>query len=428
MTKSFSTKTEGEDGSTKVLSLYCWGTSAKGTIPVKEVLEEGRSSSGGSSMLNRSGGTVIDHPREIDLLDAFKIDNTEVSIKDIYCGPTSTGIILSDDTAFTFGSNKQAELGHGHKNDVIVPTLLSPPDSTSLHRDEISNIVLGSKFSAIIDKKGDLYTFGYNGSVLQNGVGCLGLGYEQEYAEVPTLVRSLVEDGCFATDVVVGDSHMVVLTKDGEILTTGGAAWGRLGNLEPDDQAFLEPVELLAAEDICQISGGDEYSLALTSDGVVFAWGKNHKGQCGTGSSMSVDMYAMENMPQPLDGMMEGQHVVKISGGHSHAAAVTDKGELFWWGSQLNLTPELAPNLAHTKIVDVACGKDYTIALDEVGRLYSFGSGKTGVLGLANEKKAVAPTLVEGMLGKKVVKVDAGWSHVACLVEEVDGEGTDNTV
>ena len=232
----------------------------------------------------------------------------------------------------------------------------------------------------------------------------------------------------FATDVVVGDSHMVVLTKDGEILTTGDAAWGRLGNLEPDDQAFLEPVELLAAEDICQISGGDEYSLALTSDGVVFAWGKNHKGQCGTGSSMSVDMYAMENMPQPVDGMMEGQHVVKISGGHSHAAAVTDKGELFWWGSQLNLTPELAPNLAHTKIVDVACGKDYTIALDEEGRLYSFGSGKTGVLGLANEKKAVAPTLVEGMLGKKVVKVDAGWSHVACLVEEVDGEGTDNTV
>ena len=40
----------------------------------------------------------------------------------------------------------------------------------------------------------------------------------------------------------------------------------------------------------------------------------------------------MENMPQPVDGMMEGLHVVKISGGHSHAAAVTYKGELFWWG------------------------------------------------------------------------------------------------
>ena len=35
--------------------------------------------------------------------------------------------------------------------------------------------------------------------------------------------------------------------------------------LEPDGQTFLEPVELLAAEVIYQISGGDEYSLALTS-------------------------------------------------------------------------------------------------------------------------------------------------------------------
>ena len=353
-------------------------------------------------------------------------DNAKVSIKDVICGPTSTAITLSDNTAFTFGSNKHSELGHGHKDDVTVPTLLSPPDSTSLHHNEISKIALGSKFSAIIDNKGDLYTFGYNGSVIKNGSGCLGLGYEQEYAEVPTLVRSLVEDGCFATDVIVGDSHMVVLTKDGEVLTTGGAAWGRLGNLEPDDQAFLEPVEMLAGEDICQLSGGDEYSLALTSDGVVLAWGKNHKGQCGTGSSMSVDMYAMEIMPQPVEGMMEGQQVVKISGGHSHAAAVTDKGELFWWGSALHLTPELAPNLAHTKIVDVACGKDFTIALDEEGKLFSFGKGKTGVLGLADEKKALVPTLVEGMLGKKVVKIDAGWSHVACIVEEMmDGEVTE---
>ena len=255
--------------------------------------------------------------------------------------------------------------------------------------------------------------------MLQNGVGCLGLGYDQEYAEVPTLVRSLVEDGCYTADVAVGDSHMVVLTTEGEILTTGGGAWGRLGNLQPDDQAFLEPVELLAGENIIQISGGAEFSLALTKDGVVFAWGKNHKGQCGTGNSMSVDMYAMENMPQPVEGMMEGQKVIKISGGHSHAAAVTDKGELFWWGSALNLTPELAQNLAHTKIVDVACGKDYTIALDEDGKLYSFGSGKTGVLGLLNEKKVLVPTLVEGMLGKKVVKIDAGWSHVACIAEEL---------
>ncbi len=44
---------------------------------------------------------------------------------------------------------------------------------------------------------------GYNGSsLLGEGVGCLGHGYIQnEYLFSPTLVQSLVEDGCYASQV-----------------------------------------------------------------------------------------------------------------------------------------------------------------------------------------------------------------------------------
>ena len=68
----------------------------------------------------------------------------------------------------------------------------------------------------------------------------------------------------------------------------------------------------------------------------------------------------------------------------------------------------------HTKIIDVACGQNYTLALDEEGRLYSLGKGK-GVLGLASTKMTLVPILVEGIpSGEKVVSMSAGWSHVAC--------------
>ena len=80
--------------------------------------------------------------------------------------------------------------------------------------------------------------------------------------------------------------------------------------------------------------------------------------------------------------------------------------------------PELVTSLLDTKIVDFSCGHEYTIVLDDQGQIYSFGKGKTGVLGLASEKFAAEPMLVEGLLGKKVVKVSAGSKHVACLVEE----------
>ena len=68
-TKSSPSNPESES---KPLSLYCWGTNDKGSIPTKEILEEGKSggAGGASNLLNR-GGAIIDHPMKIDLGDAF---------------------------------------------------------------------------------------------------------------------------------------------------------------------------------------------------------------------------------------------------------------------------------------------------------------------------------------------------------------------
>ncbi|GFH47488.1 hypothetical protein CTEN210_03963 [Chaetoceros tenuissimus] len=398
------------------LSLYCWGTDEKGSIPTKDILQEARS--GGSGGLLNRGGTVIDHPVKIDLQDATGEEN--ISLSNIFCGPTGTALMTSDNRVYLSGSNKNGQLGQGNKDDVTTPTLLTLPDSTPLHHDQIVDIALGENMSAIIDTNGDLYTMGYNGNTMKDGVGCLGHGYfPEEYLTTPTLVQSLVEDGCTTKQVLVGNSHMTVLTDEGEVLVTGSGGYGKCGNIDDVDQLFLEPVELLQGEsEITQIAGGKDYSLALTKDGIIFAWGRNHKGQCGTGSGLSVEMYAMEAMPVPLEGMLEGRKVVKVHGGQSHAAALTESNELFVWGMGTYHMPELVTSLLDTKIVDFSCGHEYTIVLDDQGQLYSFGKGKTGVLGLASEKFAAEPMLVEGLLGKKVVKVSAGSKHVACLVEE----------
>lgn len=69
-----------------------------------------------------------------------------------------------------------------------------------------------------------------------------------------------------------------------------------------------------------------------------------------------------------------------------------------------------------TQIVDVFCGKDYTVALDKDGKIYSFGTGKTGVLGQASVKKLNQPELVEALTDKRVETMSAGWSHVAAQV------------
>lgn len=281
----------------------------------------------------------------------------------------------------------------------------------------IQKASLGPNFSALLTTEGDIYTFGYGGSRV-NGMGCLGQGSMDSF-KTPKLVESLIEDGCYASDVQVGEYSMTVLTTEGEVLTCGSGSYGRLGNLETTDQLYLEPVELMGAEETVQIAGGHAFSLALNTGGLIHAWGRNNEGQLGTGMGLAVDMYAMESIPRPIEGDLEGRRVSRIAAGHTHAAAVTADGELFTWGMNYTHEPKLESSLLHTKIVDVACGQNYTLALDEEGRVYSMGKGKSGVLGLASTKSSAFPILVEGIPAEeRVVKMSCGWAHVACVTEK----------
>jgi len=402
-------------------NVYMWGTSKNGTIPVS-LLQEAMASSGTGTGMFSGDGKIVDHPMQLDLKESalhnFLFDKPngegdgEVCLGKVYCGASGTAILLSDGRCFVVGCNKNGQLGIGSATKATSkPILLPIPD--------IAKVSLGPNFSALQTKTGDIYSFGYGGSRI-NGMGLLGQGNMDSHP-TPTLVHSLIEDGCYASDVHCGEHSMTVLTTEGEVLTCGSGSYGRLGNLETTDQLYLEPVELLGAEDIIQISGGFAYSLALNSGGIIHAWGRNNEGQLGTGMGLAADMYAMESLPRPIEGNLEGRNVTRISAGHTHAAAVTSDGALFTWGMNYTHEPKLETSLLHTKIIDVACGKNYTLALDEEGRVYSMGKGKTGVLGLASTKVSNQPLLVEGIPdGEKVVAMSCGWAHVACTTELIN--------
>lgn len=341
-----------------------------------------------------------------------------VAIRKVVCGPTDTAILTTDGRCFVSGENKQGQLGLGHAAPVTTPTELTLPASES---SIIQDVALGSMFAAFVDGKGDLYTAGFGGSTFA-GLGCLGHG-DIGSKHRATLVESLVEDGCLVKQVTAGESHMTVLTTEGEVLTAGSGSYGRLGNFNTVDQLYLEPVEMLTVETgIIEIAGGKSFTLALDRNGVVHGWGRNHKGQLGTGLGLAVDMYAMQAVPEPIEtDELVNRKVIKIAAGHSHAACITESGELFYWGMTLHLEPVRVDALLHTKIADVVCGENYTLAIDENGHMYSFGKGKTGVLGQGSLRRLNQAALMEAFdaVNKKqrVVQASAGWKHAACLVE-----------
>ena len=89
-------------------------------------------------------------------------------------------------------------------------------------------------------------------------------------------------------DVCSGHRHVVIMTEEGRIY--------QLGHLEFENETgtALEP-NFLSGDGIeniraMQVACGQAHTLALTSEGDVYAWGGNKYGQLGTGSLNSHEM------------------------------------------------------------------------------------------------------------------------------------------
>jgi len=381
------------------------------------------SSDGGgvASLLSRSissSNVIHDCPVELTGLMHEDIPFQIQDIADLAAGKDSTGVVMNDGKCYTWGANKFGQLGHEPKvvgAEVSFPTLLETDEI--MEGGGVKKLVLGNSFSAIIDKAGDLYTFGNGGSTM-SGIGFLGHGDGNDYI-IPKKVESLVEDGCFAKDVCVGKYHTTVLTEEGEVLTAGPGSWGTLGNFDPEEQLYFEPVELLAEENIEQICSGSEFSLALTSEGMILGWGRNDKGQLAGGGGTVVDMYALENMPCPIDDeFLSGKVVRKIATGPSHCACLTEDGEVAFWGLKQYFVPTEILIPTQAKCIDIWCGGDYVCVLSEEGDLFTFGKGKYGVLGNFSKSTSWVPSHLEALKDKSVVNVCTGINHVLCLVED----------
>jgi len=90
--------------------------------------------------------------------------------------------------------------------------------------------------------------------------------------------------------------------------------------------------------------------------------------------------------------------------------------------------PKKVEALEGVKIVQAACGASHTLALDDEGYVYSFGSGAgwfsgvAGVLGHGDNKERLVPTRIEALAedGNLVTAVEAGNRHSVFLTKEKD--------
>ena len=246
-----------------------------------------------------------------------------------------------------------------------------------------------------------------------------------------------------AADIAVGSSFACGTTQAGHVSCWGSNMYGQLGN---DQSGNVEPypVRVKSGEQggkwltgVTQLAAGGEHVCARTNNGSLFCWGRNHRGQLGTGSQ--------QNAAKPKKVDLPG--VTSVAAGLKNTCAIAG-GNAYCWGDNLygqvgvNQTPAGSPANCSSTGSALSCAKTpqqielpgvdqlsvgfQTVCAIAAGKVYCWGSNMNGALGCGESQgssnrpvEVCAPGKNSGSLSQVGTPsaVAVGWDYGCAVVD-----------
>jgi len=184
--------------------------------------------------------------------------------------------------------------------------------------------------------------------------------------------------------VSVGSGHTLVIKTDGSLWTWGSNYYGQLGTGTSGSMYIIStPSKIM--DSVVAISAGYNCSMAIRADGTLWAWGLNNYGQLGD------DMTEERSSPYKV---MDSVAAVSASGSphyNGYTMAIKTDGSLWAWGGnyldRLGIEAEAEsgsriklPQKVMDNVVAVSAGYDHTIVVKADGSLWGWGSNVNGQL------------------------------------------------
>ncbi|CAN9497541.1 unnamed protein product [Ophioblennius macclurei] len=272
-----------------------------------------------------SQSTIV--PKKLDFLSGRKV----VSLS--YGSGPHVLLATEDGELFAWGHNGYSQLGNGTTNQGVAPLLVS----ANLLNKKVTEVACGSHHSMALTDSGEVYAWGYN------NCGQVGSGSTANQP-TPRRVSSCLQNKV-AVSIVCGQTSSLAVVNNGEVYGWGYNGNGQLGLGNNGNQ--LTPCRLAALQGVCvqQIVSGYAHCLALTDEGLLYAWGSNTYGQLGTGNK--------SNQLSPVQIMTDKERIVEIAACHSThtSAAKTQSGQVYMWG-QCRSQSIVLPLLTHFVCTD----------------------------------------------------------------------------
>lgn len=306
--------------------------------------------------------------------------------------------LLSDGSVWTWGRNQDGQIGDGTTNNRLTPYRVSIPDI-------VTTVGSGRSHSVVARSGGGLWAWGYN------RFGQLGDSTTTGRllpVQVSTLTTTIV-------DIAGGRNHTIALKgSNGEVWVWGDNSYGQLGDNTTTDSHV--PIEVTAISNALDVAAGHDFCAVLLSGGAVKTWGMNEEGQLGDNSTTD------RHVPVNVSGLGAGSGVTAVDAGDYHTMALKSDGTVWAWGNNSNgllgdgstddsSVPVQVQGL--TGIDSIEAGLYHSTALQNDGTVWTWGYNSDGQLGDGTTARSLVPIQVDGL--SEIVQLAAGGTYTMAL-------------
>jgi len=329
----------------------------------------------------------------------------------VYSGNEHTIAIRTDGTLWAWGSNNNGQLGDNtgvNKSSPVQIGTLNNWSSASTTKNDFSY-----SNTAAIKTDGTLWIWG------QNNYGNLG-NNTSGFAYRSSPVQLGTETNWASVSV---NTHVLGLKTDGTIWSWGNNDAGQLGigNIAFVNSHRSSPVQIGTLNNWSKIFAGLRSSLAIKTDGTLWAWGYNINAQLGDGTFIS------RSSPVQI-GTLNNWLTADIN---SNAMFATNSpGGLYSVGIHLFLG---RPNLLSSPVQigtltnwsRVSVGTSHTMAVQTNGTLWAWGANPNGARG---DNTLDSANAVAALYSPVQIGTLNNWSRITAASANTHAIKTDGTL
>jgi len=180
-----------------------------------------------------------------------------------------------------------------------------------------------------------------------------------------------------------GFAFSMAIKDNGTLWAWGDNYSGQLGDETIDNKS--SPIQIGSDTNWSSISCGDYHTAAIKTDGTLWIWGSNYNYQLGTNNGYSV----WES--SPVQTSIGGNDWVSVSCAYNHTVALKSNGTMWAWGNgyygQLgddstdSRSYPVMNNYGEDTWSKIYAGYNCTFGIKNDGTLWSFGLNDNGTLG-----------------------------------------------